>query len=70
MGDFNGDGFADLAVAAKGDDTGDVFQERVYVYLGSSSGLGRPGQPRYVQALVLDHDSRRVTLSDVVRVER
>jgi hypothetical protein len=41
-GNFNGDGFADLAVGAPGDQTGTVAGGTVSVYLGSATGLGAP----------------------------
>ncbi|MCB1741041.1 MAG: FG-GAP repeat protein [Gammaproteobacteria bacterium] len=39
-GDVNGDGYADLLVAAPGYDAGQVDEGRVYLYLGSAGGPG------------------------------
>jgi hypothetical protein len=39
-GDVNGDGFADVAVGAPGEDAGLTDEGCAYVYLGSASGLG------------------------------
>ena len=38
-GDVNGDGYADVIIGAYGYDNGEVDEGRVYVYLGSTSGL-------------------------------
>ncbi len=38
-GDVNADGFADVVIVASGYDNGSTDEGRVYVYLGSSSGL-------------------------------
>lgn len=39
-GDFNGDGYGDLAVGAPYYDNGQTNEGRVYVYYGSATGLG------------------------------
>jgi hypothetical protein len=38
-GDFNGDGYVDLAIGARTYDNGQIDEGRVSVYLGSSSGI-------------------------------
>ncbi|HEX7708971.1 MAG TPA: FG-GAP-like repeat-containing protein [Thermoanaerobaculia bacterium] len=39
LGDLNGDGYADVAVAATGYDNPESYEGRVYVFLGSGVGL-------------------------------
>lgn len=49
-GDFNGDGFGDLAVAAFGDDVGSVHDAgSVNILYGSASGLTATGDQRWTQ---------------------
>lgn len=38
-GDFNSDGFSDVVVSAPGYDTGNVDAGKIFIYLGSASGL-------------------------------
>ncbi len=45
LGDFNGDGYADLAIGASALSNGQTSEGRVFVYLGSSGGLGVNGTP-------------------------
>jgi hypothetical protein len=45
MADVNGDGYADLLVGAPSYTNGQVAEGKVFVYLGSSSGLSFPGTP-------------------------
>jgi hypothetical protein len=50
-GDFNGDGFGDLAVGAPGEDVNGVFRAgAVYVLFGSSTGLTTTGVRRITKA--------------------
>jgi hypothetical protein len=45
-GDFNGDGYADLAIGAPGYDHGGLGSAgAAFVYFGSAGGLGDPGSP-------------------------
>jgi hypothetical protein len=50
-GDFNGDGFADLAVGAPLHDAGDFLPDtgEVHVFLGSASGITNTGRLRWHQ---------------------
>jgi len=44
-GDVNGDGYSDVAIGAPFYDNGQYDEGRVFVYLGSSTGLGPNGTP-------------------------
>lgn len=48
VGDLNGDGFDDLAVGAYGYDNPDTNEGKVFVWYGSTSGLGDYGTPANV----------------------
>ena len=46
-GDVNGDGYSDILIGAPKHDSGLTDQGLVYVYHGSASGLGAPGDPAW-----------------------
>ncbi len=57
--DFNRDGYADLAIGARGERVGDVpFAGAVHVLYGSRSGLTAAGDQRWTQARLRDVPER------------